>query len=83
MTRNVVQLRVSDEEKRSWVMAAGDGGLSEWLRFLANREVGNISVVHVEEKKVETVAVKSLCIRCARAQRVGQPLPKNCEECGR
>jgi uncharacterized protein (DUF1778 family) len=37
-----IRLRLTADEKRSWTRAAHDAGrdLSNWLRFIANREAG-------------------------------------------
>lgn len=38
--RNRVKLRCSAEEKRVWAAAAGDQGVSAWMRALANAAAG-------------------------------------------
>lgn len=47
----------------------------------------DIPKIKTVEKEVKTKVMnevgRALCVRCERAHRVGLPLPKKCEECGR
>jgi hypothetical protein len=54
MTRTVVQIRLSPEEKKAWEVASG-GNISQWLRRLANEDValGVAEQLELDIKKAE------------------------------
>lgn len=84
MTRIVVQVRVSEEEKAAWVYAAGEDGLSEWMRIVLNAASGLKALpILLDAPAAISLSrlVRPICSKCARQVRIGGKADDGCQEC--
>lgn len=92
MTRVVVQVRVSEEEKAAWWCAAGDVGMSEWMRTVLNAAAKKeVSAHQPAMTAVPTMVMTDaegnlqpppkLCAKCARQVRIGGKADDGCPDC--